>query len=178
MQKSTDTSAPLPWHVVEAAIQREKKWFLEVFEFDDRGHNQSTMPVSHDEMVRQLCVAIVSGKVRARELRSKTANGLWMDDVPDDWISISTQERHGEQWHQAMMHIIKHHFIADGCEIINEPRLNQGRADLGVYKTGLPNLYVEVGSTSLCKTWINLLTMPNSAFLFVPSEQCTLEFKT
>lgn len=62
--------------------------------------------------------------------------------------------------------------------MVDEPYLNQGRADLGIYKDGYLNLYVEVGSTSLFKTWMNLHSMPDSIFLFVPSEYYTLEFQT
>ena len=75
------------------------------------------------------------------------------------------------------MTIIKSHFIENGFEVVNEPYLNQGRSDLGVYKENYPNLFVEVGTTSLYKSWINLHTMPQSIFLFVPSEYYALEFQ-
>jgi len=56
--------------------------------------------------------------------------------------------------------------------------LNFGRADLGVYKDGRKNTYVEVGTTSLYKTWMNMCSMRESVFLFVPSDKYAVEFET
>lgn len=77
-----------------------------------------------------------------------------------------------------MMNLVRKHFKQDNCEVISEPFLNYGRADLGVYKHGLPNLYVEIGTTSLFKVWWNLHSMPNVVFLFVPSVYGAIEFQT
>lgn len=52
-----------------------------------------------------------------------------------------------------MMGRIKKHFEKEGFDVVNEPYLNFGRADLGVYKPNCPNLYVEAGTTSLFKLW-------------------------
>lgn len=75
-----------------------------------------------------------------------------------------------------MMSIVKQHFMNDGFEVINEPFLSLGRDDLGVYKTGYQDLYVEIGSTSLFKTWFNVKTMQNSILLFIPSTSLAIEF--
>ena len=181
MYMFTNSHNPLPWHTVEAAIQRERHWLLESFDFGSFAKETDSISslVSEHEMVRQLCVAIVSGTVKSREIKSEVAYGLWIDGTKDYASeSIPTTERHGEEWHRIMMHIIKKHFTEEGLEVVNEPFLNHGRADLGVYQDGFLNMYVEIGTTSLYKTWVNLLTMPNATFLFVPSAHYALEFKT
>jgi len=76
------------------------------------------------------------------------------------------------------MNVVRKHFEKNGFEVISESFLNFGRADLGVYKEGVPNLYIEIGTTSLFKTWLNLHSMPNSVFLFVPTVYRAIEFKT
>ena len=173
----TTNQNELPWHVVEAAILKEKKWLLRVLDFGLRLENFSTSPLSADEILRQISISILRGDIHAQELNSMQVNGLWMDGGKN-WEREHAGERHGGEWHRAMMAVVKNHFIENGFEVINEPYLNQGRADLGVYKSGYTNLYVEVGTTSLFKIWINLHTMPNSIFLFVPSEYCAIEFQT
>ncbi len=172
----------LPWHIVEKAILKEKTWLAETFDFtelqkSDCNENQYTSKLSIDEMLRQISISIIRGNILAKELKSKQINGLWVDDS-SDWEKESIGERHGEEWHRAMMAIIKKHFRENGFEVIDEPFLNQGRADLGVYCENFPNLFIEVGSTSLFKTWINLHTMPDCVFLFVPSVYYALEFQT
>jgi len=89
-----------------------------------------------------------------------------------------TEERHGGEWHMAMINLIKNYFKQIDFEVINEPPLNYGKADLGVYKKGHSPLYVEIGSTSLFKVWYNLHSMPGVIFLFVPSIYGAVEFKT
>lgn len=170
----------LPWHIVEASVSKEKKWLLEVFDFSElkrtNHNNYADFPISGDEMLRQISILIVRGDIAVRELKSAQINGLWTDNP--NWELEENEERHGGEWHRAMMGIVKRHFIKEGFEVISEPDLHQGRADIGVYKEGLPNLFVEIGTTSLLKTWINLHGMPNTTFLFIPSVYYALEFKT
>ncbi|HCC05296.1 TPA: hypothetical protein DEP58_03250 [Patescibacteria group bacterium] len=173
-----NTEQVLPWHEVEASVVKEKKWLREVFDFSEfeRGRDLQNLPISLDEMLRQISVSIVRGDIKVKELKSKQANSLWVDDVTN-LEQFENDEYHGSEWHRKMMTIIKSHFIENGFEVVNEPYLNQGRSDLGVYKENYPNLFVEVGTTSLYKSWINLHTMPQSIFLFVPSEYYALEFQ-
>lgn len=170
----------LPWHIVEAAIFKEKKWILDVFDFSEFNRTDQTanlnLPISLDEMVRQISISILRGKISVKEFKSSVVNGLWTDN--SNWQFEEHEERHGGEWHRVMMGIVKAYFIEEGFEVVNEPDLNQGRADLGVYKEGYQNLFVEIGTTSLFKTWINLHGMPNTTFLYVPSVNYALEFKT
>jgi hypothetical protein len=174
----------LPWHVVEQAIQKEAKWLLSSLDFgpfhNERDANSSLLlPIGSDTMIRQICIAIVSGKLRAREYISATPYSLWTESVAKETLStLPFTERHGGERHRMLMQLIKKHYTDLGFKVVREPYLNHGRADLGVYKKGFPNLYVEVGSTSLYKTWINLLSMPKGVFLFVPSNTSAFEFCT
>ena len=172
----------LPWHIVERAIAIEKEWIVRSFDFGQEQRKEkveepTVAPLAKDEMLRQISISMLRGKIHARELASEDINGLWMEDA-HDWELGHTEERHGGEWHRAMMNLIKRHFVENDFEVINEPNLNWGRADLGVYKQGYKNLYVEVGSTSLFKVWFNSHTMPNAIFLFVPSTKCAIEFET
>jgi hypothetical protein len=170
----------LPWHEVEHAILKEERWLNEVFDFGPYSHQGSTpIPpnLSSDKMLRQIAIAIVNGTIQAREILAAEENSLWLE--PDARITqLEPNERHGGHWHQSMMSNVKKHFINTGFEVINEPYLSLGRADLGVYKDGYPDLFVEIGTTSLFKTWFNTKTMTDSIFLFVPTTAYAIELKT
>ncbi len=172
--------SPLPWHEVEQAILKEERWLQEVFDFGPYSHKDDTpMPpnLSNDKMLRQIAIAVVNGTIQAKEILAAEENGLWLK--PDASIAqLETSERHGGHWHQSMMGIVKQHFVDTGFEVINEPYLSLGRADLGVYKDGYPDLFVEIGTTSLFKTWFNTKTMTDSIFLFVPTTAYAIEIKT
>lgn len=169
----------LPWHVVEKAVVKEQVWLKKVMDFGLRFKEQDDVArelgIENYQMLRWISISIVSGKISAREILTTKANGLWSNQGE---LKETHSERHGGDWHRSMMSVIKKHFKDDGFEVINEPYLNFGRADLGVYKPDYPNLYVEVGTTSLFKLWRNLSSMPHSIFLFVPTEFGAIEFIT
>ncbi|HEY4508239.1 MAG TPA: hypothetical protein VJJ55_01115 [Candidatus Paceibacterota bacterium] len=177
-EKDSDQSG-LPWHMVEKAIAREHAWLNKVLDFGQRAKEQdevaSQLGIENYQMLRQISIALVGGGISTKEIVTEKANVLWSDK---EVLTASSTERHGEEWHRAMMDIIKKHFQLKGFEVINEPYLNFGRADLGIYKPNYQNLYVEVGTTSLFKLWRNLSSMPNSIFLFVPTEYGAIEFVT
>lgn len=168
----------LEWHVVERALAVEKAWILKSFDFgqENRKHTSEefTASLSRNEMLRQIGLLILRGTIRARELVSEKPNGLWSDDL--EWSHGHITERHGGEWHRAMMSIIKKHFEESGFKVVNEPALLWGRADLGVYKEGYKDILIEIGSTSLFKTWVNTHMMRNCLFLFVPSTTHAIEF--
>lgn len=85
---------------------------------------------------------------------------------------------HGKDWHKETMKTIETYFLSAGYKVIREPNLSWGRADLGIYKKGHRDLYIEVGTTSLSKLWINLATMPNIIYLLHPNDNIILEFNT
>jgi hypothetical protein len=53
------------------------------------------------------------------------------------------------------MKLVGSYFKSLGYQIIVEPNLNMGRADLGVYKKGERNLFIEIGTISLPKLLFN-----------------------
>ncbi len=169
----------LPWHIVEKAIASEHAWIKKVLDFGhgfkERETASNEIGIEDFQMLRQLSIDIVKGNIKAKEITSTAPNGLWQDNEQE---SKTYPERHGGEWHRDMMGRIKEHFINKGFEVVNEPFLNFGRADLGVYKKGYQNLYVEVGTTSLFKLWRNLSSMPDSIFIFVPSELGAIQLIT
>ena len=68
------------------------------------------------------------------------------------------------------------YFENQGFEVIPEPFLNKGRADLGIYKDGYKDLFIEVGTTSAYKLWWNLQMLTDSVILLVPDENHAIEF--
>ena len=74
------------------------------------------------------------------------------------------------------MDVITQYFESQGFEVIPEPFLSKRRADLGIYKGGHMDLFVEVGTTSAHKLWWNLQTLTNCKVLLVPDERRAIEF--
>lgn len=165
-----------PWHIVEKAVQNEQSWLMQTLDFDTR-EREFPIRVSRDTLMRQISIAIVSGKIRAREYKTSKMNSLWTTNFKN-WELGASEERHGGEWHRAMINLVRKNFEQMNYEVISEPNLNYGRADLGVYKKDAPNLFVEIGTTSLFKTWFNLHTLPNTIFLFVPSVYVAVELQT
>ena len=89
---------------------------------------------------------------------------------------VKKSARHGGSWHKQMMDVITEYFENQGFEVISEPFLSKGRADLGIYKHGHMDLFVEVGTTSAYKLWWNLQMLMNSKILLVPDEKRAIEF--
>jgi hypothetical protein len=75
-----------------------------------------------------------------------------------------------------MMDVITEYFENQGFEVIPEPFLSQGRADLGIYKDGHMDLFVEIGTTSAYKLWWNLQILTSCKILLVPDEKRAIEF--
>jgi hypothetical protein len=162
----------LLWHVVEEAINREIKWLERVIE-------QTVIdkvPGCDDcrYTFRKIALLIVTGKIRAREFIARDGHDLWDDLTQKHGIKGSA--RHGGDWHKKMMDVITEYFGNQGFEVIPEPFLNKGRADLGIYKDGQIDLFVEVGITSAYKLWWNLQMLTNSKILLVPDEKRVIEF--
>ena len=166
---SSTLSKPLPWDKVEKAILKEQKWLKD---------NLIPSPYKKDDfygpdycencIFRRIAILIVSGKIKAKNIKSKIC--LWGNK------KSKTIKPHGKQWHQKMMNLIANHFKSSGFEITVEPHLNKGRADLGIYKKGKRNLFIEIGSVSLPKLLVNFESMEDSIFLIVLSEKHALEF--
>jgi hypothetical protein len=169
-RKFTETG--LPWHIVEEAIKCESQWLERVIEQTsiDKVPGCDECPYTF----RKIALLIVTGKIKAKEFIARDGHDLWDDLTQKHGIKRSA--RHGGSWHKKMMNAITEYFENQGFEVIPEPFLNKGRADLGIYKVGHMDLFVEVGTTSAYKLWWNLQMLVNSKILLVPDEKRAIEF--
>ena len=162
----------LPWHIIEEAINREIEWLERVIEQTVIGK----VPGCDDcrYTFRKIALLIVTGKIKAKELIAREGHDLW-DDLTKKF-GIKKLARHGGVWHRKMMDVVTEYFTNQGFEVIPEPFLSQGRADLGIYKNGHAPLFVEIGDTSVYKLWWNLQMLTNCRILLVPDEKQAIEF--
>ena len=169
-RKFTETG--LPWHVVEEAINREIEWLERVIEQTVI----SKVPGCDDcrYTFRKIALLIVTGRITAKESIARDGHDLWNDLTKKHGIKKSA--RHGGVWHRKMMNVLTEYFAREGFEVIPEPFLSQGRADLGIYKNGHAPLFVEIGDTSVYKLWWNLQMLTNCRILLVPDEKQAIEF--
>jgi hypothetical protein len=166
------TQTELPWHIVEEAINNEIKWVRRVIEQTALGK----VPGCDDcrYAYRKIALLIVTGKIKAKEFIARDGHDLW-DDLTQ-MHGIKEFARHGGDWHRKMTDLITEYFEEQGFEVIREPFLSQGRADLGIYKDGHMDLFIEIGTTSAYKLWWNLQMLMNSKIPLVPDEKRAIEF--
>lgn len=161
------------WHEVEAQIQKEINWLRESIEtFSDK---EKYAPINCREcLMRRIAVLIVSRKITSTEInKSSDLKSFWTEI---DQYNENARIYHGQDWHRETMGKIENHFTLQGFEVVREPNLHWGRADLGVHKKGEKDLYIEVGTTSFFKLWMNLNQMRNFTYLIVPSDNKLIEF--
>jgi len=163
------------WHEVEAQIQKEINWLRQSIE--TFATNEKYAPVTCREcLMRRIAILIVSGKITAREIkRSPNLKSFWQE-IDQKNKNPRTKIFHGSDWHRETMEKIENHFISYGFEVVREPNLHWGRADLGIYKKGNYDLLIEVGTTSFFKLWINLDQMGRFVYLIVPNDDKLIEF--
>lgn len=169
-KKSTESG--LPWHTVEEAINREIEWL-------ERAIEKTVIhkvPGCDDckYTYRKIALLIVTGKIRAKEFVARDGHDLW--DGLTQKRGIKKSARHGGAWHRKMMDIVTEYFVNQSFNVIPEPFLSQGRADLGIRKDGYMDLFVEIGDTSPYKLWRNLQMLTNCRILLVPDEVRVIEF--
>jgi hypothetical protein len=162
----------LPWHIVEEAINCEIEWLKGVVE----QMVVDKVPGCDDcrYIFGKIALLIVTGKTKAKEFIARDGHDLWDDLTQKHGVKKSA--RHGVSWHKEMMDVITEYFENQGFEVIPEPFLNKGRADLGIYKDGYTELFIEIGTTSSYKLWWNLQMLMNSKILLVPDEKRAIEF--
>ena len=162
----------IQWHEGEQRIREEIVWLtrgIDTF-LDKETHTPSGCKHCY---LRNIATLIVQGDIFATELRkSESLRSFWLP------ISSPPKQRikHGSDWHRETMERIEHHFTTKNSKIVREPTLQQGRADLGVYKSGELDLFIEVGTVSLYKLMVNLMAMKNFVYLIVPSDDSLVEF--
>jgi len=164
----------LCWRTVEEKIKKEMDWLRGVV--GTYLKEEKLAPMGCREcFMRKIAILIISGKVEAQEItKSSSLKSFWLNKKLN--IKNLPKQHHGSDWHKETMGKIENHFLSLGYKVIREPTLHQGRADLGVYKKGVPNLFIEVGTTSFFKLWINLEAVHNFIYLIVPDDDRLIEF--
>ena len=163
------------WVTVERKIQEEIDWLRKVV--DVFSEKEKAAPLGCREcFLRRIAFLIVSGKVKAREItKSQSLRSFW---ISAGGSRNNKKIHHGGEWHRNTMKKIENHFLALGYRVVREPNLHHGRADLGVFKEGEQDLYVEVGTTtSFYKIWLNLEAMKDFVYLLVPDDSRLIELK-
>lgn len=162
---SSKQSEFLPWDIVEKAIVKEVKWLKETIietPYKDKD-------ICKDCIYRRLAILILSGMIKATDIKSTVS--LWGEKK-----LLLIGKPHGQEWHAETMKLTNNYFKSLGYDVVIEPNLNMGRADLGVYKKGERNLFVEVGTISLPKLLFNFESMEDSDFLLVLNLNHAVEF--
>ncbi len=168
------------WDFVEKKIEKEAKWLYENISTFLQEENNAPRGCN-DCFSRKIAILIVAGKIKAKDISksraSSTFKDFWLNNNKANEVENKTKIFHGSDWHQEKMKTIENHFLNLSFEVEREPVMHQGRADLGVYQKECPNLYIEVGTTSFYKLWLNLATKGNFIYLIVPNDDKIIEFR-
>lgn len=159
-------SKSLPWDEVEKAIIKEIKWLEDTITESPFRHEKE---VCSKCIFRRIAVLILSGKIKVKDIKSSVC--LWGEDR-----SFVIGKPHGKEWHSEMMRLVASYFQSLKYKIVVEPDPNFGRADLGAYKKGKRNLFIEVGTVSISKLLFNLESMKDSDILLVLNSNHAVEF--
>jgi len=161
-------SKSLPWSLVEESIAKETKWLQEII-IETHHHKDRDDNICRDCIYRRLAILILAGKIKAKDIRSSVC--LWGEEK-----SFPIGKPHGKEWHAEVMKLVNSYFKSLGYEVTIEPNLNMGRADLGVYRKGERDLFIEIGTLSLPKLLFNLESMEGSDLLLVLDLNHAVEF--
>jgi len=163
------------WDFVEKKIEKEAKWLYENIPTFLQEENNAPKGCN-DCFIRKIAILIIAGKIQAKDIaKSPILKDFWIDKKSNK-LENKTKIFHGSDWHKEKMKTIENHFLNLGFEVQREPVMHQGRADLGVYQKDSPTLYIEVGTTSFYKLWLNLATKGKFVYLVVPDDNKIIEF--
>lgn len=166
---TTTKSTGLPWQVVEKAIDKEIIWLKKIIQENPYPEKNQFAGLCKNCIYRRMAVLIVSGKVKTKEIKSTIC--LWGNKK-----SSKIKKPHGGKWHAEMISLVAGYFESLKYEVVIEPNLFWGRADLGVYKKNKRPLLVEIGTTSLPKLLLNLQSMEGSTLLLIINSNHAVEF--
>lgn len=165
------------WDIVEKKIREETDWLQN--NIDTFSDEERTAPKGCREcFMRRIAILIVSGQIQAKEItKTPSLKSFWTNNKNFNKNS-AVRMHHGGDWHKETMIKIRNHFLTLGFKVGIEPNIFGGRADLGVFKKGKPVLYIEVGTTSIFKLWLNLARKRKQSFkyLIVPNDNKLIEF--
>lgn len=161
------------WLIVEKKIEEETNWLKNVVAtFLDK--ETSAPEGCRLCFIRKIAILIITGQVMAKEIkRDSTLKSLWLEKKQKN---NRKKINHGKEWHQKIMEKIENHFLAQGYKVKREPDIYGGRADLVAYKTKNHLIFIEVGTTSFFKLWLNLEKTNNFTYLIVPDDEKIIEF--
>ena len=152
------TSKSISWLDIESVIKTEIFWLkshIRPFKI-----NSNLLNYSDNEVYRNIAIQIVSGKVKATEV------GYLFENV--DFYK-NFKKMHGSAWHDNTMKYFKKYFIGLGYDIIDEPSLFYGRADLAVVGSR-KKCIIEIGTINLMKLWLNLVNMKDVVLIIVTNK--------
>lgn len=165
------------WDMVEKKIKEEMIWLQS--NIDTFSDKERTAPTGCREcFMRKIAILIVSGQVKAKKItKTPPLESFWINKKFRK-KNISKIHHGRSDWHKEMMAKIEKHFLHLGFKVIREPDVYGGRADLGIFKKGKPTLYIEVGTTSFFKLWLNLARKRRQKFIYliVPDDDKLIEF--
>ena len=102
---------PPAWHEVEKQIYKEIAWLDDNIVAADV-NRPANLPITDKKyLLRHIALLIVSGSVRAREIKS---TNLWPTDKGGEVLT----KPHGQDWHFKTMQIVASYFKTDGYEVI------------------------------------------------------------
>lgn len=159
--KKKNLSAPLSWNIVEANINKEINW-LESQIAEYSSEKTSKIINCKECLLRKLATLIVAGKIKAIKINNFT--------LPQNYEQLPKMSTHGKEWHQEVINIMHRFLTSKGYNIIVEPVLAQGRADLEAKTKNKERIYVEIGSVSFYKLWYNLHTIQNINLLIITNK--------
>lgn len=163
------------WDTVEEKIRKEMDWLRSIVSTYSKEEKLAPMGC-RECFLRRIAILIVSGQVKAKQItKSPLLKSFWIRKKVRN--RKPPKKQHGSYWHRETMNKIENHFLRLGYKVDREPTMHQGRADLEVFKKGCPDLYIEVGTTSLFKLWRNLETMGRFVYLIVPDNDKLIEFR-
>lgn len=163
---TTPESKSLPWDLVEKAVAEEIKWLKETILETPYKEDKD---ICKNCIFRKLAILILAGKIKAKDIKSSVS--LFGRNK-----SFAIGKPHGKEWHSEMMKLVASYFKYLGYDVVIEPNLSMGRADLGFYKEGKRNLFVEVGTVSLPKLLHNFTIMEGSDLLLVLDSNHVVKF--
>ena len=172
------------WNIIEKAINKEMLWLKEnIFVMPEKfRHNNPSFLECDTCILRKIAILIISGDINCTEFMVNNHKSFW-ENFSEQSI-LNRTSIHGGEWHRKMMDVVINYFKNNPIkvnldEIIIEPALTYGRADIGLRIKENKNIYIEIGSiSSFFKLWYNLATMKNSIFLIISFEDKIIKFIT
>jgi len=164
------------WDIVEKKIREEMDWLesnIETFTEKERNAPKGC----RECFMRRISILIVSGQVEAKEItKTPPLKSFWLNKKSA--TRSGTKMHHGGDWHRETMAKIENHFLTLGSKVVREPDVSGGRADLAVLKKNESTLYIEVGTISFFKLWLNLerKRIRSFKYLIVPNDDKLIEF--